>query len=145
MQATDSWRSALARGREVALELGQGRIAPVHMAIAALEVPDELTGAVLRGLRLDPPGLASALRRAAPVGTYEVGITGGPDLAYSEPGVRVLYGCQDVAAAMGHRVVHPLHVLLAVLRDRTMKAGRLLRAAGMDHDAMRAAFLAEVP
>jgi len=135
----------MSRGREVALEFGQGCIAPVHIAIAVLEVPDELTDAVLRPLGLEPARLVATLREAAPMGTYEVGVTGGPDLVYSEPGVRILYGGNGEAAAMGHRVVHPLHVLLAVLRDPTARAGRLLRRAGTDPALVEAAFRAEVP
>ena len=145
MQAADSLFLTFRLAREIALECGQGCIAPVHLAIAALEVPDALTADVLGALGSAPAERAAALRAAAPVGTYEVGVSGGPDLAFSNAGARMLYGCKDEAAGLGHRVVHPLHVLLAIVRDRTVYAGRALAAAGLDYAALREALRAEVP
>jgi ATP-dependent Clp protease ATP-binding subunit ClpA len=145
VQVADPLFTTFGRAREIALECGQGRIAPVHLAIAALEVPDALTADVLSVLGVVPLDRAAALRATAPVGSYEVGASGGPDLAYSEAGARVLYASKAEAAGLGHRVVHPLHVLLAILRDRTIHAGRALGSAGLGYAPLRAALHAEVP
>jgi ATP-dependent Clp protease ATP-binding subunit ClpA len=144
VQAADPLFTTFGRAREIALACGQGRIAPVHLAIAALEVPDALTADVLSVLGVVPLERAAALRATAPVGSYEVGASGGPDLAYSA-GARVLDACKGEAAGLGHRAVHPLHVLLAILRDRTIHAGRALGSAGLGYAPLRAALHAEVP
>lgn len=145
MQSADALLTTFARALEVALECRQGRIAPVHLAIAALELPDPLTADVLRALGVAPEEHAAALRASAPVGAYEVGPAWGPDLGYTDAGRRAFWGCRTEAAALGHRFVHPLHLLLAILRDRTTQASRALGAAGLEYDALRSALRAEVP
>jgi ATP-dependent Clp protease ATP-binding subunit ClpA len=145
LNATDSCRATFARSRDVALDLRQGAIRPLHLAIAALETPDELTVSVLQALGVAAERAAATLRRRARTGSYEVGDQGGPDLAYVKEAVVVLQGCQDEAAAMGHRFIHPLHVLLAVLRGPDAQASQECEAVKMSHAALRESFLAEVP
>ena len=115
------------------------------MVIAALEVPDELTITVLRALGVAATDTATTLRRSAPTGSYEVGESGGPDLAYAKEAVVVLQGCQTEATAMGHRFIHPLHVVLAVLRGPDAEASAACESVKISYAALHEAFAAEVP
>lgn len=141
----DETFAVFARAREIALDLGHDQIGPLHLTLAVLATPDPLTADVLRALRVDAHALTNALRRAARPGTYQVGVSGGPDLAYTARGARVLHGSRDEAGRLGHRVVHPLHVLLAVLAEPTPDVTPVLAESELTRDALQAALAAEVP
>jgi Clp amino terminal domain, pathogenicity island component len=58
---------------------------------------------------------------------------------FSEPAHRVLDLAREEAERVGHRYLGPEHVLLGVLVERHSRAARVLRTAGVDLAAARAA------
>jgi hypothetical protein len=125
---------------EQARALGHPQIDPEHLLLAVFEPADSLAALALARLEL---------RRES---VYEHVIAGHPAtgetiegaIPFSAPAKTVLRGAVDEALDLNHNYVGTEHLLLALQRDGSHLAARVLAELGTDRDRLRASVLGEL-
>ena len=125
-------REALARAREEAGRLRHGYVGTEHLAMALLQPRSTAVSPLVAGL--DRDALVAELERRAGTANEPPGM--GPDRPYTSSSRRVLELAMRAAAARRDEAVGSEHLLFALLREQRGIGGQVLRAAGLEADAM---------
>jgi ATP-dependent Clp protease ATP-binding subunit ClpC len=133
---TERARSVVARAREVALARGHDWVEPAHVVLGALEDPKTHAATVLAALGHDVAALRAALDAVAPVRGPVLEIEG--QLPFTVAARRMLEASLQAAASLSCPYIGTEHVLLGLLETEDLPAGKALREAGVDPQAIRA-------
>ena len=135
-QYTTKSQEALARAQSLAQGAGNPEITPAHLAVALLEEPEGVTGAVLGKLDVDPKVLAVELReRLAKLPRS----SGGGQLGMSRGLADVLNEAGTAARAMKDEFVSTEHLLLALAKKGGPEVAGLFAARKLSPERLEAA------
>src|SRR5215468_788582 len=126
-------QEALQEAQSHAAARGHAEISPAHLLRALLRQPEGLTAPLLQKLGADEQALLAQVE-AALEGSARV--HGGAQPALSRAATRVLEAAFAAADQLKDEYVSTEHLLLAIAGDKQDPAGRILREAGVDRDAL---------
>jgi len=112
---------------------GHQNIETVHILVALLGQPDGSTVPVLQKLGVSIDALGNELERAL---EQRPKVSGGAQAQISAELNRILEAAFNEADAMSDEYVSTEHILLAMAKDESNEAGRILRAAGAKHEGI---------
>jgi len=112
---------------------GHQSIETVHILVALLGQPDGSTVPVLQKLGVSIDALGNELERAL---EQRPKVSGGAQAQISAELNRILEAAFNEADAMSDEYVSTEHILLAMAKDESNEAGRILRAAGAKHEGV---------
>src|SRR3990172_9476776 len=132
---TEKAQEAVVAAQKLAEELSHAQIEPEHLLVTLAEQPDGVAPAVLRGLKVDPAGLAQSLRDALNRGSR---VSGGAQVALSARLRSVTDGAEAEASRLKDEVVSTEHLLLAIAAEapRVSPGSRLLQERGVTKDRL---------
>jgi tetratricopeptide (TPR) repeat protein len=131
----------LARARTAARRLRHSRLGTEHLLLGMLEDPRTLAGAILYQADVRSAEVRRAVELVSPPGEAE------PETEFvMDPALRrALRLAPDEARRLGDDTVRAEHLLLAALRDPSCHAAVVLRAMGVNLEALRLAIAREHP
>jgi ATP-dependent Clp protease ATP-binding subunit ClpB len=112
---------------------GHQNIETVHLLVALLAQSEGSTVPVLQKLGVSIDALGSELERAL---EQHPKVSGGAQAQISAELNRILEAAFKEADSMSDEYVSTEHLLLAMAKDESNEAGRILRAAGAKHDGI---------
>jgi ATP-dependent Clp protease ATP-binding subunit ClpB len=112
---------------------GHQNIDAVHLLVALLSQSDGSTVPVLQKLGVSIDALGNELERAL---EQHPKVSGGAQAQISAELNRILEAAFKEADSMSDEYVSTEHLLLAMAKDESNEAGRILRAAGAKHDGL---------
>jgi ATP-dependent Clp protease ATP-binding subunit ClpB len=114
-------------------ELGHPEIGPEHLLWSFLTQEENIVAAVLAKIGVSPGALRGALESAL---ARAPRVRGGGPVVPSQTLASILDQAAGEAAALKDEYVSTEHVLLALLKEGTSEAARLLKEQGVDRDAV---------
>ena len=130
---TEDVRRALAGARKAAFRLGHQYVDTEHMALGVLDTAPPAAMSVLGAA--DQRALVAELERRA--GALSSPAAGAPDLPYTSRAQHVLALSMRESRDLGHESVDVEHLVLGLLREKHGIAAQVLRAAGVNLEAVR--------
>jgi ATP-dependent Clp protease ATP-binding subunit ClpC len=134
-------RDALRFAEKEARELGHDFVSPGHILLG-LSRAGGLAAGILSSASPDSIVRARAELSASIPPSAEVRRT---QLPLTRPAKRVLELALVEALALGQRTINAEHALLALTREPSDEAGRILREIGIERDALHRSVLAHTP
>ena len=132
-------QEAVQKAQAIAAERGHPEIRPEHLLAAFLDQDENIVNAILA--KIGAP--AGAIRSAVEAALARLPKVGGGGESVLSPALRqVLDAAHKEAEALKDDYVSTEHLFLAMLKDARGEASRLLRANGVDEDAVLKALAA---
>ncbi|MBP7707302.1 MAG: ATP-dependent chaperone ClpB [Candidatus Aminicenantes bacterium] len=132
-------QEAIQKAQALAAERGHPEIRPEHLLAAFLDQDENIVNAILA--KVGAP--AGAIRAAVDAALARLPKVGGAGESTLSPALRqVLDAAHKEAEALKDDYVSTEHLFLAMLKDASSEASRLLRANGVDEDAVLKALAA---
>ncbi len=132
-------QEAIQKAQAIAAERGHPEIRPEHLLAAFLDQDENIVNAILA--KIGAP--AGAVRSALEAALARLPKVGGGGESVLSPALRqVLDAAHKEAEALKDDYVSTEHLFLAMLKDARSEASRLLRANGVDEDAVLKALAA---
>ncbi len=132
-------QEAIQKAQAIAAERGHPEIRPEHLLAAFLDQDENIVNAILA--KIGAP--AGAVRSAVEAALARLPKVGGGGESVLSPALRqVLDAAHKEAEALKDDYVSTEHLFLAMLKDARSEASRLLRANGVDEDAVLKALAA---
>jgi ATP-dependent Clp protease ATP-binding subunit ClpA len=134
---TDSARRAIVLSQGEARGLAADQVHPDHLLLGVLTADDATAGAVLASLGLD----SSAVRSHA-VARYGRAETDVPGLIRFSDSVKksLEYSLRE-SSALNHSYIGSEHIVLGMISDPSEETADMLRAVGLEADALRDAIM----
>ncbi len=129
VMSQESFREAQAK----AGAMGHQEIGPEHLLLSFLEKPENIVNAVLAKLGVNTAAVRGDLDAA--LGRLPK-VSGGGEALASESLRRVMDEAEKEAGRLKDEYVSTEHLLLAMLKDKTGAAGRILGARGVNEEAV---------
>jgi ATP-dependent Clp protease ATP-binding subunit ClpA len=139
---TDDARRALQTAREEAAARSQAYVAPEHLLLALTSQRDAAWSTVFKELAVDQGALAQQMTSA--MATPSASADVGPDFPYTPAAMRVLEATKE-ARDLGYAYVGAEHVLLALVREGSSSAARVLASNRITQDRLRDALARWTP
>jgi dipeptidase E len=135
-------KKAMSLARQAALELRHTAIAPEHLLLGLLQLPEGAAARVLAKLGIDRDALRSALTTVTQAGTQPVAAS---QLPFTPEAKRVFEATLDEACKLAHNYLGSEHLLLGIAAVTTSTPAEVLAKLGANVEALRAAVLDMVP
>jgi ATP-dependent Clp protease ATP-binding subunit ClpA len=140
---TDDVRRALQTAREEVAARHQAYVAPEHLLLALTSQRDATWSTVFKQLAVDQGALAQQMTSAMATPSTPGDV--GPDFPYTPAAMRVLELATEEARDLGYAYVGAEHILLALVREGSSSAARVLASNRITQDRLRDALARWTP
>jgi len=137
---TESARRAIVFSQDEARELAADQVHPHHLLLGVMTTENATAGAVLASLGVEPSAVRSDA--VAKYGRAESELTG--DIRFSDAVKKSLEYSLRESLALNHTYIGSEHIVLGMISDPSEDTADMLRAVGLETDAVRDALMARL-
>jgi len=137
---TESARRAIVFSQGEARELGADQVHPHHLLLGVMTTENATAGAVLASLGVEPSAVRSDA--AAKYGRAESELPG--HIRFSDAVKKSLEYSLRESLALNHTYIGSEHIVLGMISDPSEDTADMLRAVGLETDAVRDAIMARL-
>ncbi len=131
-------QEAFQLAQQKAVELGHQEMKPEHLLFAFLEQEENIVNSILAKIGIDPPKINEELRNVL---AKMPKVEGGGEVYLSSALRQIMNGAQKEAQKLKDEYVSTEHLFLALLKEGTSDAARILKANGVTEDVVLKALM----